>query len=285
MIKFAANNKNTTALNDVWNIISDIVLPHIGRIIVNIIGFAFMGLIVSVVLLIVMFRKKAMTRSQTAYQIIIRIIYIPLIVFACLYNFGNLGFIRGVYQVVSAENPTMVDGIYNISVNQFFASNKQKDAFVQSLKMTLQETESSGLSFVDSFEQKLSGKQEGKGFTRAIVSLYHQEIYKAIINGVFYAVDAQFNTETDHESLDKAIEVLYSTDRVRIEKAVKTTLGNKLQQMTDSHYHAALVSNLLVWIMLMSIPFIELIIYKQIMKRQQEIQGNGKQKLDAPGGN
>lgn len=263
-------NIKINLLSDIWHIISDIVLPHIGRIIMSIISFSLLGILISTVLLIIMFRKKIMTRSNSAYQIIIRIIYIPMIVIICIYSFGNLGFIRGVYQVVSAENKDMVNGIYGLTVNQYFGTDREKDLFIKEMKTTLLEVEASGLSFMDSFEEKMKvsdAVNSTPGIVSSIVSIYRKEIYKAAINGVFYAADSQFNTETDHESLNKTIDMLYVTDREKIENAIKHSLEEKLQEMIDGHYHSALISNFLLWLILLSVPFIEFMIYRLSVKK------------------
>ncbi len=238
-----------------------------GRIIFNIIGFAFLGLIAAIVLLVIMFNKKVMTRSNSTYKILIRVLYIPFIVIVCIYSFGNFGFIRGVYQVISKENPRMVNGIYGLTVKQFFSTEAEKNIFLKDVKSMAQETEKSGLGFADRFEEYVTGSytvdSKGHGFISKIAQKYNKEIYKSVLNGLFYAADSQFNTETDHEKVDKTFDVLYSTDLASIEKSIKISMEEKVQEIIDKQYHSALLYCVLFWLILMSIPFIEFFIYKK----------------------
>ena len=130
-----------------WEIIRDIVLPHIGRLVFNIVIFTVIGLIISIILLVIMGKKKVLTRVNKIYKIIIRIIYIPSIIVVCLFFFAQIGLFRGIYRVLTIENPRIVNGIYTQTINQIFSSEQEKETFLLEMKDAVKLTEDTNEKF------------------------------------------------------------------------------------------------------------------------------------------
>jgi hypothetical protein len=263
------------SVNETWEIIRDIVLPHTGRMIFTIAGFSLLGLLIAVLLIVIMFRKKVMTRSNLAYKIIIRIIYIPFILLVTIYSFGHLGFVRSVYKIMRKENPRIVKGVYHITVNQLFTTEIQKDIFLDDVKKMAEEAQVSGIAFAGYFEAQITERylrdSSGNGFISKITRKYKKEIYRAALNGLLYAADAKFDTNIRSKEVDRAMDLLYSQKREKIEAAIKRSLSEQLQRIIDRYYHSALISGSLIWLLLMSIPFIEFFIYKKWIEKPQQL--------------
>lgn len=260
-------------MNEIWDIIREIVLPHTGRIILNIVGFSLLGALVATLLLIVYFRMGVMTRPGSTYRIAIRVIYIPLVILVTLYSFGHFGLVRGVYKVVSAETPRAVEQVYSLTAGQIFSTDDEKRAFLRDLSDMAQGAENSGLAFTDRLEQKVAGRYSGKkdhpGLFGRLARTYKKEIYKAVLHGTFYAAGLDYNAGATYAEMEQAMQLLNATDVQKIEAGIRASMLGKFQEIVDHHYYGAALSILLLWLLGAGIPLIDLCIYR-IVKRTQK---------------
>lgn len=258
-------------MSETWAIISDFILPHMGRIILNVIGFSLLGVLVATLLIIIFFRTKVFTRKNTVYKIIIRIIYIPFIAFITIYFFGNFGFVFGVYKVASAENEHLVETAYGLTVDSYFTSEASKKAFLKELTSMANDAENSVSGFANDLEKKVRDKpktDEEEGLLAGAFKSYKHEIYKVTLKGLFSAVGMEFDTHTDYAEFQSAVKSLYDMDVRKIEYAIKKSLEVKIQDFIDKQYYTAIFSLFLFWLLLIAIPFVEFLIYKQWIERK-----------------
>jgi hypothetical protein len=259
--------------HEFWEIIRDIALPHIGRLIFNIIIFTLFGILISIFLLIFYGKKKILYRKNKIYTTIIRIIYIPGIVIVCIIFGLQFGLARGVYKIVKKENQHIVDGIYHATFDQFFINNTEKEAFLTDLKSIAEIAQKSNSEFSNSLLHGLREQTSNatlNSVSAYLVKKYNQEVYSAILYGLCYAADIKFDEKLSYSDFNNLLDVLRKTNNQKIEKSIKFALGHKLQSIFYKQYKSIVIPIIGIWILLLCIPLIEFFIYKTWFDKQPQ---------------
>jgi hypothetical protein len=262
--------------HEFWEIIRDIALPHIGRLIFNIIIFTLFGILISIFLLIFYGKKKILRRKNKIYTTIIRIIYIPGIVIVCIIFGFQFGLARGVYKIVKKENQHIVDGIYLATFDQFFTNNQEKEAFLNNLKNIAERAQESNREFSYSLLHSLkerTGNHSLNSVSAYVVQKYNQEVYSAILYGLCYAADIKFDEKLSYSDFNNLLDVLKKTNNEKIEKSIKFALGHKLQSIFYKQYKSIVFPIIGIWIIMLCIPLIEFFIYKTWFSKEPQRKG------------
>ena len=113
----------------VWDIFREFVLPHSGTLILNVVLFGVLGVVVSIIYAVILYKKGVFRRKPKYYNWSVKLYY-PLLIGGIIFFFGQVGFVRGVYKIIDNEKDVVVTGIYNASLQAVFESEESKDAFV-----------------------------------------------------------------------------------------------------------------------------------------------------------
>ncbi len=251
--------------NYFWEIIKDIVMPHLGRFVFNILIFTALGLLIAIVLLVVMGKKKVLTRANKIYNIIVKVVYIPLIVITSLYVFSVIGMSTGIYRIFSVESPRIINGIYDLTIDKIFSTEEDKEVFLIKMKDIIGKAKEKNEEFSNQLKDNLSQKMSNKNidrFSNYIVDKYNEQIYSAVLYGLFYATDIKFDKKLNYSDFENVLDILMKIKVVKIEKSIKFTLTDKLQRLFNSQYYSLISAKLMIWFFLIAIPFVEFIIYK-----------------------
>jgi len=248
-----------------WEIIRDIVLPHLGRLILNIIVFLIVGILISIFLVVIFKKKNILSRKNRIYTLIIRTIYIPGIIIAGLVFCFQIGFIRGVYKIIKKENPQITNGIYMGTVGQLVATDKDKDAFVEEMKSLAYKAQQSNTEFTYALSNGISKQTKNaeiNSFSAYVVKKYNEEVYSAVLFGFCYAADIKFDKKLNYSDFENVLDIIKKTDRVKVEKSIKFAMGMKLHKLFYKQYISAITSIIISWLLVLAIPLVEFLIYK-----------------------
>lgn len=258
----------------VWDIFREFVLPHSGTLILNVVLFGVLGVVVSIIYAVILYKKGVFRRKPKYYNWSVKLYY-PLLIGGIIFFFGQVGFVRGVYKIIDNEKDVVVTGIYNASLQAVFESEESKDAFVTALQGAarsttdgstilmerLKETTThlhTGVSLVDKGKDKVAGY---------FLEKYKDDIFKAALYGAInYTKLKDYKTSDEpmsYEDFSKAMDLLLEIGYQDIEEAVKNELIAWISSVLKAQYRTFLIPIILFLILLMAFPLLEFLVYKK----------------------
>ncbi|MBF4518210.1 hypothetical protein IRZ71_17740 [Flavobacterium sp. ANB] len=270
---------DTINWQEVWEFSKHIILPNLGWFIFWTILFILLGLIISIVLNVYLYRKNFFTRDRTYYNWIAKL-WIPYIIIVCIYFFGMLGLFYGGHSILSKENKSITANIYTKTVGSTFSSEKDKKAFLQTLQQLSNSSEdvsksltktlglyieknNTGLSSVDNFKNSSS---------TYLLKKYESEVYAATMYGFMKVIDDKADIASfkkiKYTELKSLLTKLDKIEPKRIEESIQLEMGHKLQAILDYIYKGIMKHELLFFVLFLIIPFIEYFIYWKFLKKK-----------------
>lgn len=258
----------------IWSIIKDIVMPHTWILTSQTLIFLFFGFILSIFYIIILNKKKVLTRNPKYYNWAVKV-YIPTLIVGFLFVFGYTGFITGVYKVMNKEKETIVSSVYNHVLKLSFESENSKNEFIVNLQISaivvkggskvllasLKKTTSeynSGYSIIDDNKNKLANY---------LIDKYADDIYKIVIYGMLDAAGAKANInieeELTYDDFSTGMDLLLDLDYKDIEQGIKDKLLIWFDDLLYKQYKSLLYTQLILLLIIMSLPLIEFFIYKK----------------------
>ena len=76
------------------------------------------------------------------------------------------------------------------------------------------------------------------------------------------AANIKFDKRLNYSDFENVIDVLIELEVSKIEESIKFVLSTKIQRLLRSQYHSILLTKLIIWLLILTIPFIEFIVYK-----------------------
>ncbi|QCE40056.1 hypothetical protein [Psychroserpens sp. NJDZ02] len=274
----------------IWSIIKDIVMPHTWILTSQTLIFLFFGFILSIFYIIILNKKKVLTRNPKYYNWAVKV-YIPTLIVGFLFVFGYTGFITGVYKVMNKEKETIVSSVYNHVLKLSFESENSKNEFIVNLQISaivvkggskvllasLKKTTSeynSGYSIIDDNKNKLANY---------LIDKYADDIYKIVIYGMLDATGAKANInieeELTYDDFSTGMDLLLDLDYKDIEQGIKDKLLIWFDDLLYKQYKSLLYTQLILLLIIMSLPLIEFLIYKKWIEPKYPNQLIKKQNL------
>jgi len=259
-------------LSEIWEIIRDIILPHIGRLVGNTVFFTILGLVLIIVFLVILTKRKFLDRKNRGYHLAVRIIYFPSLILLTLNFWGQIGIGRGVYKILTKENEPIVNSIYDVTVSQFLDSEESKVAFLEQIRNSAKSNGSIAENFNKYLKQTHSDvdivENTKNKFTEYLTQKYEKQVYGAILYGLFYAADKKFVKEIKLADIEQLTDKLMTVDYTKIESSIKFGMSEKLQDLYFIIYAGFVKSNLMIWLICLLVPFLEFFIYKIFTRNQ-----------------
>ncbi|KUJ60692.1 hypothetical protein AR687_16820 [Flavobacteriaceae bacterium CRH] len=270
---------DTIDWKEVWEFSKHIILPNLGWFIFWTVLFILLGLIISIVLNVYLYRKNFFTRDKKYYNWIAKL-WIPYIIIVCLYFSAMLGLFYGGHFVLARENESMTANIYAKTVGSTFSSEKDKKAFLLTLQQLSNSSEdvsksltkainlyinknNTGMSSIDNFKNSSS---------TYLLQKYEPEIYSATIYGFMKVVDDRADIASfkkiNYSDLKLLLTKLDKIEPKRIEESIQLEMGHKLKTILDYIYKEIVKHELLFFALFLIIPFIEYFIYWKFIKKK-----------------
>lgn len=272
--------------SDFWAVCRDIILPETLTVVWSVVLYGFIGILVMILLLVLGSRYKIFTRVHKYYNWAMKL-YIPLIIIGTLYFSMQIGLFRGIYKVLEHESLPITDGIYSQTVERMFASQAEKDAYLDDLKVLMAEYNYSAEALADELKAEILSSQVDSGLVDKaknglatwLIDNYKDEIFSAVVFGILSAggekvgVSEQLSWSESKEVLS----ILMQTDASRIETVIKEKLAEMLSHLLYRQYASLRNSSLLLWFLIVVLlPVVEFLIYKKwlearLIKRQARL--------------
>lgn len=260
--------------SEIWSIIKDTVLPHLGTLIFNSILFLFIGFILSIVYIFFLRKKKIFKRIPKYYNWAVKL-YIPILIVGFLFVFGHIGFITGTYKVIDKENKRIVSSIYHNILKLSFESEESKNEFIIELQQSAIEVKDGSTALGASLKATATAYNTGYAvidnnknkLTDFLIDKYGDEIYKITIYGMLQAAGAKahinINKAFSYQEFSAAMNVLLDIGHKDIEQGIKDKLTIWLDALLYHQYKSLIVSQLILLLIIIGLPLIEFFIYKK----------------------
>lgn len=266
--------------NLVWGIIKDVVLPHSGTLIFNVILFLFIGLLLSTSYSVILSKKKVLKRAPKYYNWAVKL-YIPIIIAVFLYFFGQIGFIRGIYKILDNEKESIVTSVYEKTLSYAFESEESKNNFLEYIQESAKKAKDGSVDLVaviqketQNYNSGISIIDEGKDkISNYLIDKYGNDIYTIGLYGMMNlasvgASAANIKTGIDQEipsysEFSTAVDFLLDVGYRDIELAIKDHLIKWFTTLLDSQYASMIKIHLIILLFVIILPLIEFYIYKK----------------------
>ncbi|MCC9071130.1 hypothetical protein LNQ49_05930 [Flavobacterium sp. F-65] len=271
---------NTINWSETWIFLKQYILPNIGWLVFWIVLFILIGLAISIVLNIYLYKKKYFNRDRKYYNWIAKL-WIPYIILVCLYFFGMFGFIYGCHIILDKENTTITTNIYSKTIGPAFSSEENKKEFLASLQKLMNSSEDASKSLSQSLalyiEKNNSGIATVDNFKNSssnyLLQKYESEIFSATAYGLIKTVDSKVDIanikNVDYSQFKSLLTKLDKIKSEQIEKSIQLEMGLKVKNISDYFYKGIMKHEVLFYLLFMSFPFIEYLIYLKFYKTKK----------------
>jgi hypothetical protein len=260
------------------DIITEIVLPHLGTLTLYIVIFCVIGFILGVIYNIVLWQKNIFIRQHKYYNWLVKL-YIPALLFTFLYFSVYFAFIFGAKSIIKDEESRIVNEIYETSVSQVFNSPQERKDFIVKLQKesagiqkmssdiskevnTYVSQNNTGINLVDTSKNKL---------TNYIINKYQANLYSATLYGLIVASGSKIEVkDMTYNEVNTLVNALSTLEPKKIESSVKDKLTELVDKIITSQINGFAKSTLLLFILIILIPIIEYFIYKWWINKQNK---------------
>lgn len=256
-----------------WAVCRDIIIPESLTVIWNLVLYGFIGILVTILLLVLGSRYKMFTRVNRYYNWAVKL-YIPLIIIGTLYFSLQIGLFRGIYKVLDHETLPVSNAVYEQVIGRAFDSQAEKETYLNDLKTLLVEYSNSAEALADALKAEVLNNSVDIGVVDKaknalavwLIDNYKEDIFSAVVFGLLSAggekvgVSEKLSWSESKELLD----VLMKTDAASIETVVQEKLAEMLGNLLHSQYAGLRNSTILLWaLIVLALPILEFFIYKR----------------------
>lgn len=240
--------------------------------------FLVLGLLISSFLVIILKKYKALSRSQKYYNWFVKL-YIPAIFIVNIVFSLKIGLFCGVYSALKKDSYSISEQVYNSSTYYIFKDNRSKKVFIEDLRKAVkdlsQKNNNAKVKVIDiakAYHFKNDMIDLPKNWMASMfVNRYGDKIYSFIIYGILDSVpNGGITNELSYGEFNTISEKLVVLNPENIEKSIVQKIQNLFLMILKSQFTTILKGILLIWVLLMSIPWFEFWIYTLLMKKLKD---------------
>ncbi|WP_336734188.1 hypothetical protein, partial [Chryseobacterium sp. VD8] len=231
--------------------------------------FLVLGLLISSFLVIILKKYKALSRRQKYYNWFVKL-YIPAIFIVNIVFSLKIGLFCGVYSALKKDSYSISEQVYNSSTYYIFKDNRSKKVFIEDLRKAVkdlsQKNNNAKVKVIDiakAYHIKNDMIDLPKNWMASMfVNRYGDKIYSFIIYGILDSVpNGGITNELSYGEFDAISEKLVVLNPENIEKSIVQKIQNLFLMILKSQFKTILKGILLIWVLLMCIPWFEFWIY------------------------
>ncbi|MBL0016089.1 MAG: hypothetical protein IPP17_06510 [Bacteroidetes bacterium] len=280
--------------SDFWSVCRDIILPESWTVIWSVIVYGFLGILVTILILVLGSRYKVFTRIPKYYNWAVKL-YIPLVILGTVYFALQIGFFRGIYKVMHNEAPVMTDGIYGLTVDQLFSTQAEKDAYLNDLKVLAATYSHSSSEFAEHLKADIVNKSVGvgvldqakNGAASWLIDTFKDDIFSAVVFGALSMAGekAGVSEGLSWSESSRVVDLLMQTQAAQLEVAIQKKLNETLESIFYKQYSKYRTASIGMWFLIVClVPIIEFVIYKRYLEPkflQKQAEAERLKTLDA----
>lgn len=265
-----------------WETIYSVVLYVIKNYPLKIILFCSICLLlsffVSIILTLILRKFKAISREQKYYNWLVKL-YIPVIFVINIIFSLKIGLFWGVYEALKKDSYNISTQVYNSSSQYIFKDEKSKAEFITEVRSIVsdlsQNNKNVKVQIVDiakAYDTKHNVVDKPKNWLASLFAdKYGDRIHTLILYGALNSIPhADISKDLSYEEFDKLTQQLLQLNPDDLEKSIVEKIQNLFLMVLKSQFKTIVNGILIIWGLLMLIPWIEFWIYKLVMKRRKK---------------
>jgi hypothetical protein len=270
-------------LNQVnWKeIITEIVLPHLGTLTLYIVLFCILGFITSIFYNLILWKKNIFVRHNKYYNWFVKL-YIPGLVFVFLYFSVQFAFIYGAKKIIKDEEAIVVSELYDVSTSQFFKSPQEREDFILKLQQSSASLQKLGNQISQEVDTYVAQNNTGYNIidntknklTHYVIKEYETNLYSAVLYGMLKASGSLTEKEQienmSYNEVNLLIKKLNTVDPKDIETSVKAKLTEFIDKIISSQINGFAKTTLFIFLLIIFLPILEYLIYRWWINRKEK---------------
>ncbi|WP_294301305.1 hypothetical protein [uncultured Chryseobacterium sp.] len=233
------------------------------------------GFLISLLFVLLMKKYKAFSRTQKYYNWLVKL-YIPAIFIVNIIFSLQLGVFWGAYQGLKKDSHSISSQIYYSGVGAVFRDQKAKTEFIEGVRSVVSEVSRNNKNvkirmadIISAYDTKYTIIDQPKNrITSWILEHYGEKINTLVLYGILSSVpNVKATGDLSYQDFDKITKQLAVLDPEDIENSMIEKIRNLFLMILKSEFKTLAEGILIVWGLLMLIPWLEFAVYSFIMKR------------------
>ncbi|UKB83963.1 hypothetical protein LF887_23695 [Chryseobacterium sp. MEBOG06] len=264
-----------------WETIYSVVLYVVKHYPLTIILYVLLcfviGIAVSIILTLAFRKYKVTSREHKYYNWIVKLYFPTLFVINIIFSL-KIGLFWGVYEALKKESHNISSQVYHAGSSYIFKDEQSKKEFIGDLRTIVtglsqnnQDLKVQVKDIVKAYDIKNKVIDQPKNWIASLFAeKYIDRIHTIVLYGMMSAVPhVSISESLSYKEFDKLADKLVMLDSKNIEESLIEKIQNLFLMVLKSQFKPIIKGVLLIWGLLMLIPWIELVIYRFIMKRKQ----------------
>ena len=264
---------------DWWSLLKEIILPHVGTLILYLILFFVVGIVCGIIYNVVLWKKQFYKREPKYYNWGAKL-YIVASMGVFIYFSLHLAFIFAAKSIIKKEENRIVSQIYEQAAVMAFETPELRNNFIRELQEGTIEIQAGTKNTAVALGKYVASKNVGIGFVDKgknklavfIFDKYKDDIYSASLYGMLLAAGRGHVKIEDlsYDDLKALVATLNTLEPKKIEESIKIKLTEKVDELVSGKISALIQSTFILFILILLIPIVEFYIYTWWWKRKVE---------------
>lgn len=263
-----------------WNILYTLLLDVIKNYPLKIVAYTaiclFIGLVFSTTKILVFKKYKVISRQHRYYNLFVKL-YIPAVFIITMIFSLKIGLFWGVYEAVKKDSYPISKQVYQTSSYYIFKEDTSKAVFISDLKSIVSELSKDNtkakveiVDIVKAYDLKYKAVDTPKNWlAKMFVDRYGDKIHTLVVYGMLNAVPGTHVSESiSYHEFDRLAGELTRLDVEHMEHSIIEKIQHLFLYILKYQFRALIKGALIIWALLMLIPWVEFVIYTCIMKRK-----------------
>lgn len=238
--------------------------------------FLVLGFVISLILILVLRKYKVISREQKYYNWFVKL-YIPTIFVINIIFSLKIGLLFGVYEALKKDSYAISEQVYYSSAQYIFKDKNSRIEFIKDVKVIVSELSQNNknvkIQIVDiakAYDTKHNIVDKPKNWLASLFAdKYGNRIHTLVLYGMLNSIPhANVTKDLSYEEFDNLTQKLLQLNQDNLEKSVIEKIQNLFLLVLKSQFKTIIKGILIIWGLLMLIPWIEFGIYKYVMKRR-----------------
>ncbi|MGH1518550.1 hypothetical protein [Chryseobacterium sp. JK1] len=246
-------------------------------IILYILLCVILGMGVSIILAFIFRKYKVISREQKYYNWAVKL-YLPTLLIINIIFSLKIGLFWGCYEALKNDSYNLSSQVYHTSSSLIFENEHSKKEFIGDLRSIVTELSHNNQNIkvqvkdiVKAYDTKYQVIDRPKNWLVSLfIEKYGDKIHTLIVYGMLNSVPhINISESISYKEFDKITNQLAMLDSQDIESSLVQKIQNLFLIVLKSQFKTIVKGMLMIWGLLMFIPWIEVSIYKFVMKRKR----------------
>lgn len=236
----------------------------------------FLGFVFSISKILVFKRFRLISRQQKYYNILVKL-YIPAVFIINIIFSIKVGLCWGAYEALKKDSYPISEQVYTTSSYYIFKDHASKTVFIADLTSIVSDLSKNNnnvkVGIVDiakAYDTKYKAVDQPKNWLAHLFSdKYGERIHTLVVYSMLSAVPhTEITDPISYKEFDRLADQLTKLDAENLEHSIVQKIQNLFLSILKSQFKMVIKGILLLWAVLMLLPWVEFGIYSYIMKRK-----------------